>query len=85
MVRTVTVGYNHHIRQLSSRLTAFQHQHYGRIITTLHVHLDVEHCLEVAIIRGTSEDIRRIADQLTGTRGVTHGKLTLTLAHPEMP
>jgi metal-responsive CopG/Arc/MetJ family transcriptional regulator len=36
-------------------------------------------------MRGTSEDIRRIADQLIGTKGVTHGKLTLTSAHPEMP
>jgi CopG family nickel-responsive transcriptional regulator len=82
MVGTVTVVYNHHVRQLSTRLTAFQHQHYGRVIATLHVHLDPEHCLEVTVIRGMSEDIQRIADQLIGTKGVTHGKLTITSAHP---
>ena len=85
MVGTVTVVYNHHVRQLSTRPTAFQHQHYGRVITTLHVHLDAEHCLEVLVMRGTSADIRRIADQLIGTKGVTHGKLTMTSAHPELP
>ncbi|HEY7495357.1 MAG TPA: nickel-responsive transcriptional regulator NikR [Candidatus Tectomicrobia bacterium] len=85
IVGTVTVVYNHHVRQLSTRLTALQHQPYGRVIATLHVHLDAEHCLEVAVIRGPSEDIRRIADHLIGTKGVTHGKLTLTSAHPELP
>ena len=85
MVGTVTVVYNHHVRQLSTRLTAFQHQHYGQVIATLHVHLDAEHCLEVLVIRGTSEDIRRIADELIGTKGVTHGKLTMTSAQPGVP
>jgi CopG family nickel-responsive transcriptional regulator len=85
MVGTVTVVYNHHVRQLSTRLTEFQHQHYGKMIATLHVHLDTEHCLEVSVIRGTSESIRHLADQIIGTKGVTHGKLTLTTTHPELP
>jgi CopG family transcriptional regulator, nickel-responsive regulator len=85
MVGTVTVVYNHHVRQLSTRLTEFQHQHYGKVIATLHVHLDAEYCLEVTVIRGTSESIRHLADQIIGTKGVTHGKLTLTTAHPEIP
>jgi CopG family nickel-responsive transcriptional regulator len=85
MVGTVTVVYNHHVRQLSTRLIAFQHEHYAQVIATLHIHLDAEHCLEVLVIRGKSEDIRHIADQLIGTKGVTHGKLTMTSAHPEVP
>ena len=62
MIGTVTVVYNHHIRQLATRLTAFQHEHYGEVIATLHVHLDADNCLEVLVVRGTSEAIRRIAD-----------------------
>jgi CopG family transcriptional regulator, nickel-responsive regulator len=85
MIGTVTVVYNHHIRQLATRLTAFQHEHYGEVVATLHVHLDADNCLEVLVVRGTSEAIRRIADQLIGTKGVAHGKLTMTSAHPELP
>jgi CopG family nickel-responsive transcriptional regulator len=85
MIGTVTVVYNHHIRQLATRLTAFQHEHYGEVIATLHVHLDADNCLEVLVVRGTSEAIRHIADQLIGTKGVAHGKLTMTSAHPELP
>jgi CopG family nickel-responsive transcriptional regulator len=83
MIGTVTVVYNHHARQLSTRLTAFQHQHYARVISTLHVHLNADYCLEVMVIQGTSEDIRRIANQLIGTKGVAHGKLTMTSMLPE--
>jgi CopG family transcriptional regulator, nickel-responsive regulator len=78
MVGTVTFVYNHHVRQLTDFLTEFQHQHYGAVIASLHVHLDAENCLEVLVVRGKSGDIRRIADKLIGTKGVKHGKLTLT-------
>ena len=78
MVGTVTFVYNHHVRQLSDLLTEFQHQNYGAVIATLHVHLDAENCLEVLVVRGKSGEIRRIADKLIGTKGVKHGKLTLT-------
>jgi CopG family transcriptional regulator, nickel-responsive regulator len=78
MVGTVTFVYNHHVRLLTDLLTEFQHQNYGAVIATLHVHLDAENCLEVLVVRGKSGEIRRIADKLIGTKGVKHGKLTLT-------
>ena len=78
MVGTVTFVYNHHVRQLTDLLTEFQHQNYGAVIASLHIHLDPENCLEVLVVRGRSGDIRRIADKLIGTKGVKHGKLTLT-------
>ncbi|HSF29616.1 MAG TPA: nickel-responsive transcriptional regulator NikR [Candidatus Tectomicrobia bacterium] len=80
MVGTVTFVYNHHVRQLTDVLTEFQHQHYGAVIAALHIHLDAENCLEVLVVRGKSGEIRRIADKLIGTKGVKHGRLTLTTA-----
>ncbi len=78
MIGTVTFVYSHHVRQLTELLTELQHQSYGAVIASLHVHLDPENCLEVLVVRGKSEEIRRIADKLIGTKGVKHGKLTLT-------
>ena len=78
MVGTVTFVYNHHVRQLTDLLTELQHQNYGAVVASLHIHLDPENCLEVLVVRGKSGDIRRIADKLIGTKGVKHGKLTLT-------
>jgi CopG family nickel-responsive transcriptional regulator len=74
-VGTVTIVYDHHIRDLADKLTEHQHSHHNSIISALHVHLDAHHCLEVVVVRGKAGDLRRIADELIGTKGVKHGKL----------
>jgi CopG family transcriptional regulator, nickel-responsive regulator len=81
MVGTVTFVYNHHVRHLTDILTEFQHQNYGAVIASLHVHLDAENCLEVLVVRGKSGEIRRIADKLIGTKGVKHGKFLTVTKH----
>ncbi|MCK4535468.1 MAG: nickel-responsive transcriptional regulator NikR [Desulfuromonadales bacterium] len=83
-VGTVTLVYDHHTRDLSEKLTEHQHSHHDAIVSTLHVHLDAHHCLEVIVVRGTSAKVKRLADELIGTRGVKHGKLVLTTADPEL-
>lgn len=78
VVGTLTLVYDHHVRQLQERLTHMQHEHHTEIISTLHVHLDHHHCLEVLVLRGRSARVRQIADRLIATKGVQHGRLTLT-------
>jgi CopG family nickel-responsive transcriptional regulator len=80
MTGTFTMVYDHHVHELSDALTVIQHEHHKAILSTLHIHLDAHLCLEVLVLRGTSEVIKRIADTLTAMRGVRHGKLTVTSA-----
>jgi len=82
-VGTVTLVYDHHTRDLSEKLTEHQHSHHDAIVSALHVHLDAHHCLEVIVVRGSAAQVRRLADELIGTRGVKHGKLVLTTADPD--
>jgi len=77
-VGTVTLVYNHHVRDLSDKLTEHQHSHHDQIISSLHVHLDAHNCLEVLIIRGVVREIKQIANELIGVKGVKHGKLVMT-------
>ena len=77
-VGTITIAYNHHTRELEHALTDMQHKSFHQIISALHVHLDAHNCLEVLVVKGKSFEIKRIADSLIGTRGVKHGKLTMT-------
>jgi len=79
-VGTVTLVYDHHTRDLSDKLTEHQHSHHDAIVSALHVHLDAHHCLEVVVVRGTAAQVKRLADELIGTKGVKHGKLVLTRA-----
>jgi CopG family nickel-responsive transcriptional regulator len=75
---TITMVYEHHKRDLSRLLTEFQHQHYKKILSALHIHLDEHNCLEVLVVRGKGEELKALSDRLIGTRGVKHGTLSLT-------
>jgi CopG family nickel-responsive transcriptional regulator len=77
-VGTLTLVYDHETRELEERLTEMQHAHYRAIVSTLHVHLDAHHCLEVLILRGKAALLKSIADRLIGTRGVKHGTFSAT-------
>jgi CopG family nickel-responsive transcriptional regulator len=78
MVGTVSLVFNHHTRELSDKLTEHQHSHHQNIVSALHVHLDAHNCLEVVVIKGKAKEIRRLADELIGTKGVKHGRLMTT-------
>ena len=80
---TLTMVFNHHSNDLRDKLDAIQHEHVEEIVSTVHVHLDEENCLEVVLMRGQSRTIRSIADALLGCKGVLHGKLVVTTTGPE--
>jgi CopG family nickel-responsive transcriptional regulator len=84
VVGTVTLVYDHHVRMLSEKLTDIQHDFHHSILSTLHVHLDHDHCLEVLVVRGKSVDVRKVADILISTKGVKHGRLTITTSGVEL-
>jgi CopG family transcriptional regulator, nickel-responsive regulator len=75
---TITLVYDHHKPHLQALLTQIQHDHHHNILSTVHVHLDHDNCLEVLLVRGRASAVRAIADALIGARGVKHGKLTIT-------
>lgn len=77
-VGTLTLVYSHDVHELADKLTDLQHAHYRTIVSTLHVHLDAHHCLEVLILRGKAKELKAIADRLIGTRGVKHGTFSAT-------
>jgi len=78
VVGTVTLVYDHHVRLLNEKLTDLQHAHFHQILSTLHVHLDHDNCLEVLVVRGKAGKVKKIADALISTKGVKHGRLTIT-------
>lgn len=75
---TVTLVYNHHTPDLASRLTDLQHHHGHLVVAATHIHLDNDNCLEVAILRGKSEDVKHLAERMLSLRGIKHGKIAHT-------
>ena len=65
---------------MQEKLHNIQHDYFGNIVSTLHVHLDQHHCLEVVILRGETGLVQTIANLILGTKGVKNGRLVLTTA-----
>jgi CopG family transcriptional regulator, nickel-responsive regulator len=83
-VGTITLVYDHHVHDLQDNLTDLQHNLHEAIVSTIHVHLDAHNCLEVLIVKGQSANIKAAADKLIGTKGVKHGRLTMTTTGKEL-
>lgn len=69
-VAGVFLVYDHHSTKLSQKLVDLQHDHLLHVITSTHVHLDDDNCLEVIILKGKVKEIQKLADRMTSLRGV---------------
>jgi len=78
VVGTLTLVYDHHVREVGERLVALQHDHEDLVHSTMHVHLSHRMCLEVIVLRGKPCDIQNLSDRLIAARGVKHGRLVAT-------
>ncbi|MEW6686135.1 MAG: nickel-responsive transcriptional regulator NikR [Candidatus Edwardsbacteria bacterium] len=74
----VTLVYNHHKRELVNTLTNVQHDFYHLIISTQHIHLDHDNCLEIVVVRGKSKEVEKLANTLRAVKGVKHGRLSIS-------
>ncbi len=75
---TLTIVFDHHASDLQEKLNSIQHDYFEFIISTLHVHLDHHHCLEVVVLRGETGLVQTIANLILGTKGVKNGRLVVT-------
>jgi CopG family nickel-responsive transcriptional regulator len=83
-VATLTIVYDHHVRDLTEKLTELQHALGEQVRSTLHVHLTHDLCLEVIVMQGRSDELRRVSNHILATRGVKQGGLEL-IADIELP
>ncbi len=74
-VAALSYVYNHHELELASRITRVHHHHHDISLANMHVHLDHDNCLEIAILRGAIKDVQEAANVVISERGVRHGKL----------
>jgi CopG family nickel-responsive transcriptional regulator len=71
----IIMVYDHHKRDLANRLTSAQHDYHHLIISSQHVHLDHDNCLEVVLARGRTEQVEELAQKLKAIKGVKYCSL----------
>lgn len=83
-VAALVYVFDHASRELAKRLTRSFHDNHDMSLATLHVHLDHQSCLEVAVLRGPRQGIRDFAEHVMSERGVRHGRLVAVPVEVEM-
>ena len=73
----ITLIYDHHKRELVNRLVDIQHNFGEVIISSQHIHLDHDNCLEIVAVRGRPGKARELADTLKAVKGVKHATLSM--------
>jgi CopG family nickel-responsive transcriptional regulator len=74
---SVSVVYDHHLGKVLERLNSLQHDSYAQVISTLHVHIDHDNCLEVIVLKGKASELRDLAEQMIALKGVKYGDITM--------
>lgn len=83
-VAAIVYTFQHSVRELAKRLTKTFHEHHDMSVSSLHVHLDHDNCLEVNVLRGDADAIRHVAEHVIAERGVKHGHVVmLPITGPE--
>jgi CopG family nickel-responsive transcriptional regulator len=79
-ISTPSVGiisyiFDHRHRELGHKLIHIGHDNLGNIVSSLHIHLDTDHCLEVIVAKGSLKELRQLRDEIISSRGVLYGEL----------
>jgi CopG family nickel-responsive transcriptional regulator len=77
-IASLTLIYDHHSGSFMKKMASIQHDHPGLIRSTMHTHIDHHNCLEIIVLDGKMDEIRKLADSLLALKGVKHGKLVTT-------
>ncbi|HHF56028.1 MAG TPA: nickel-responsive transcriptional regulator NikR [Thermoplasmatales archaeon] len=78
VIGTLTIVYNHDEGDVTNKLLHIQHHHNEEILSTTHIHIDEHMCLEVLIVKGRADRVRKLADNIRALKGVKHGGLIIT-------
>jgi CopG family nickel-responsive transcriptional regulator len=78
IIGTITIIYDHEVGDVTNRLLHTQHHHHSDILATTHIHIDEHICLEVLVVRGKPNDVRKLGDNIKAIKGVKHGELVMT-------
>ncbi|GAI07579.1 unnamed protein product [marine sediment metagenome] len=81
---SITLVFDHHKRELVNILTDIQHDFHPLIISSQHIHLDHDNCLEIIVVRGKPGEVRELSDKLRSTKGVKYGALSIATTGKEL-
>jgi CopG family nickel-responsive transcriptional regulator len=77
---SLTLVYDHHHTRLTDRMLELQHAHADRVVSTMHVHLNHDLCMEMIALRGPAAELQHLASELSGLKGIHQAQLVIARA-----
>ncbi|HEY3788616.1 MAG TPA: nickel-responsive transcriptional regulator NikR [Urbifossiella sp.] len=77
---SLTLVYDHHRSKLTDKMIEIQHAHGDRVVSSMHIHLNHDLCMELIALRGPAAEIQRLADELSGLKGIFQAQLVIARA-----
>jgi CopG family transcriptional regulator, nickel-responsive regulator len=74
----IVIVYDHHRRELNTKLMDIQHDYHDLILSVQHVHLDHDNCLETIALKGKAKKLEELSDKIISIKGIKHGQLVMT-------
>lgn len=74
----ILLFYNHHQSNLVNEIMGVQHDYHDNILTSTHLHIDHDNCLELIVVNGSAKKLTMLSDKLITLKGVFYGKLTVS-------
>ncbi|GFZ82400.1 putative nickel-responsive regulator [Paenibacillus marchantiophytorum] len=75
---TIVMVYDHHVSDLPITLMELQHEYHHAIISTMHIHLNHQQCLEILVVRGKVHKLRELQQRIQVLKGVGYAELSVT-------
>jgi CopG family nickel-responsive transcriptional regulator len=74
----IVLVYDHHKNDITRMANEIQHDFHHLILSSQHIHLSHDLCLETIAVKGKANDLTNLADKLIALKGVKHGKLVMS-------
>lgn len=66
----ILLVYDHHKHHLTEKITEIQHRFYKLVISTQHIHMDHDNCMEIISVRGRAKELHKFFNKLRATTGI---------------
>ena len=77
IVGTVKVVYDQRIGHYSKNVSNLQHDYHCQIVSSMHTYLDHHNCLELIVVKGKIDRVKKLLDKIRKTEGVKEAELIL--------
>jgi CopG family nickel-responsive transcriptional regulator len=81
----ITLVYDHHTRELVTKVLDVQHDHHACILSTQHIHLDHHNCFEIIVTKGKSKEIEELYQKLKSIKNVKHAGFMMATRGSGLP